>query len=467
MGSLFLIASCTSDTGTPSVRKAPAESTESLKQPVKGWIDGSPAEADRGARSEMDSASYGAAGSEKLLSATDAESSMAPPDPGSAFGSGEAEGVIAPPTDMSLRAGNVDDNEAFEEYLQYRQDALASGIEVHDFNPNGRYHFSVKDATGRPVLGADVVVRSGEKVVAQARTHSDGTAIVFVPVDAAADQQQSSFDVSVTKGESVQRQKLDGKRDVTFQFKEAIAAPPVQADVLFVIDATGSMGDEIEQLKSNMVTVAEQLGSLDPRPDIHFGMTVFRDEGDAFVTRTFDFTADVDALVAGLRAVEAGGGGDTPEAVNQALAEGIHTPAWRGPDTIKLMFLIGDAAPHLDQGTDYVKSIADAAAAGIKIHPVASSGLDDQGEFIFRQLALGTGGMFNFLTYGAAGAPSPGDSTTHHVSDYAVLSLDALIIELVKTELQAPAAEPAPPTEEPAPPTEEPKPSVPEPASGK
>jgi hypothetical protein len=70
---------------------------------------------------------------------------------------------------------------------------------------------------------------------------------------------------------------------------------------------------------------------------------------------------------------------------------------------------------------------------GIKIFPLASSGLDDQGEYIFRQLAQISSGKFLFLTYGAGGAP--GDETPHHVDDYSVLSLDELVVRLVEEEL--------------------------------
>jgi hypothetical protein len=104
---------------------------------------------------------------------------------------------------------------------------------------------------------------------------------------------------------------------------------------------------------------------------------------------------------------------------------------------VSLAFLVGDAAPHLDypDDSDYAVEVFEAAKRGIKIEPIASSGLDDQGEFVFRQLAQLTGGRFSFLTYGAAGAPEPGDTTTHHVDDYSVLSLDDLVVRLVSEEL--------------------------------
>ncbi|MGZ6995897.1 MAG: hypothetical protein ACXVIM_11850, partial [Acidimicrobiia bacterium] len=120
-----------------------------------------------------------------------------------------------------------------------------------------------------------------------------------------------------------------------------------------------------------------------------------------------------------------------------AVSDAIHKPSWRGGDTVSLAFLVGDAAPHLDYANDadYAKEVFEAAKRGIKIEPIASSGLDDQGEYIFRQLAELTGGRFSFLTYGAAGAPEPGDSTPNHVKDYSVLSLDDLVVRLVGDEL--------------------------------
>jgi hypothetical protein len=111
---------------------------------------------------------------------------------------------------------------------------------------------------------------------------------------------------------------------------------------------------------------------------------------------------------------------------------------WRSEDTVKLIFLVADAPPHLDyaQDYDYVEEMENAARNGIKIFPIASSGLDDQGEYIFRQLAQYTMGRFIFLTYeGPTNAGAPGDVTTHHVEDYSVENLDDLLVRLVEEEL--------------------------------
>ncbi len=196
------------------------------------------------------------------------------------------------------------------------------------------------------------------------------------------------------------------------------------------------MSDEIQQLKDNTISVSERIHTLPSEPNMRFWMTIYRDRGDLFISRTFDFTSDIQAFTDELAQVVAEGGGDYPESLNEGLHSAVHLPEWRVEETVSLIFLIADAPPHLDysQDYDYAQEIFNATEDGIKIIPLASSGLDDQGEYIFRQLAQMTAGKFLFLTYGAGGGP--GDDTIHHVDDYSVLSLDDLVVKVVEDELE-------------------------------
>jgi Mg-chelatase subunit ChlD len=354
----------------------------------------------------------------------------------------------APPTTLSdvippsnhrkgpgLRAGSVDDNAAFADYLKYRDEFRRLGIRVHDIDVSVRHVVTVVDEAGQPLLGAKVT--AGDQEV---RTGADGRALLFGNIGGFSARWG---DRSVT---------VDNTGDAGREHRVTIPVrrPEGRAklDVLFLIDTTGSMGDEIDRLKDSVRSVAERISGLpgnagelhqppQPQTDLRLGMTVYRDRGDLFVTRTFDFTSSVDVFKAALAEVRADGGGDTPEDLNAGLHQAVTSPSWRGDDTVKLMFLIADAPPHLDyqDGPDYADDVRDAARRGIKIMPIASSGLDDQGEYVFRQLAQITMARFTFLTYGADGV-SPGDDTDHHVSDYAVLALDDLIVRLVSDELR-------------------------------
>jgi hypothetical protein len=342
------------------------------------------------------------------------------------------------------RAGSVDDNELWDDYLRYRQDFLATGLPVSALEVEARQLLTVVDASGDPVLGADISVVDGAGAeVAHLRTYADGRAAFLAPtaVDPAT-QSRPLFTARVSKGSVSTEAPLEpGALSQSITLEAEISAP-TQVDVLFLIDTTGSMGDEIERLKASMISVSEQLSQLPSAPTVRFSMVLYRDRGDEYVTRTFDFTADTFAFTDALRGVVADGGGDTPESLNAALQDAVSGPSWLPDDTVKLVFLLSDAAPHLpgepgyEDEPDYVASVRQAAAQGIKIFPIASSGLDDQGEYVFRQLAQVTMGRFVFLTYGADGQ-SPGDSTSHHVdpSDYDVLALDQLVVELVGDEL--------------------------------
>ena len=336
-----------------------------------------------------------------------------------------AGGVIAPPANRSgpgLRAGSVDDNAAFSDYLKYRDEFRRLGIRVRDVDVSVRHVVTVVDEAGRPLLGA--VVREGDQEV---RSGPDGRALLFGDIGGATvEWNNASVAVDFADGRE-HRVSLPVRRP----------EGPAKLDVHFLIDTTGSMGDEIDRLKDSVRSVAERISGLPGNTDLRLGMTVYRDRGDLFVTRTFDFTSSVDVFKTALAEVRAGGGGDTPEDLNAGLHQAVTSPSWRGDDTVKLMFLIADAPPHLDyqDGADYADDVRAAARRGIKIMPIASSGLDDQGEYVFRQLAQITMARFTFLTYGADGA-SPGDQTDHPVSDYAVLALDDLVVRLVADELR-------------------------------
>lgn len=342
---------------------------------------------------------------------------------------------------LPVTAGSIDDNEAWDQYLRYRQAFDGLGLEVDRIPVESRQVITVVDAVGRPVLGADVQIQDANNVpVAQLRTYADGRAL-FHPLGFpdGSPSQRPGYRAAVTKGSARAQIELSaGQRAYTATLDQEVPRAPVQLDVLFLVDATGSMGDEIDRLKANIDSVSTQLAALPAQPDVHFAMTVYRDRGDLFVTRNFDFTSDRRQFAEALDAVEAGGGGDTPEDLNAALATAVTKPAWRGPDAVKLVFLIADAPPHLDypDSSPYAASLAQASAMGIKIMPIAASGLDDRGEYIFRQFAQLTLGRFVFLTYGADGR-SPGASTPHQVDpdEYSVLALDELVVKLATEEV--------------------------------
>ena len=377
------------------------------------------------------------------------EASVAATHGAAAPGQGSQARMPAPPM-QTLRptevvsAGRVDDNAAFSEYLAYR--ARTANLNPRDRDSAERYRVEVRDAGGRPAIDAEVALSWPGAAQSLRFARTDGAGQVWLHPRALLEPgllaRLSTLEVQVrSRAGEVQRAPLQRGQKPAVQLQLRNPEPPVARaplDLVFLVDATGSMADEIHKLRDSLRTIADRVGALPSQPDLCWGMVAYRDRGDAFLTRTHDLTDDLGAFQQSLSRLQAAGGGDYPEALNEALDETVHRISWRGAGTSRLVVLVADAPPHLDRGGPYHDEAAAAALArGIKLHAVGASGLDKQGEAIFRQLAQSTGGRFVFLTYRDANRPSsgPGNQTTHDVRDYSVDTLDELIVRLVRDEL--------------------------------
>lgn len=337
-----------------------------------------------------------------------------------------------------VTAGVVDDNANFSEYLAFRQRTQVTHRPV---DVAERYLLQVRDIAGRSVSDAEVRVQSPNGQAMWARTDAGGQ--VWIAPGAFDSSRATTYQITVRKpGRFGQTQATAflqrGQKSAVDVTLDAAAPPRAQLDLVFLIDATGSMGDEIDKLKSTLRTIAHEVSRLPAQPDLCFGLVAYRDKGDEYLIRSHDLTSDLGAFQAVLNQLRADGGGDYPEAMNEALHDTVHKLSWRGNGTTRMVFLLADAPPHLDYGgPQYDDSMQAALGKGIKVFSVGASGLDKQGEFVQRQIAQYTGGKFVFLTYDQAHNPAsgPGRETTHDVQNYSVGSLDRLIVRLVREDL--------------------------------
>ena len=396
------------------------------------WIDGTP----KWHPTESGSGELGSSGDfEESLAYSDSSPTEAlaeADDITSAGGTPPVTTIVTDQAQHRLTGGSIDDNENFDEYLAYRQSVQNLGISIRDLDPTGRIVLKVTGQNGLSIANTQVSI-SGDGVQVSLRTTSDGT-VRFHPEAYAASAgpftaTAGDVSVQVTRGESA---------TITTDL-QPFNSDSVALDVLFLLDATGSMSDEIYQLKATIGEVANRINRLPINVDESLAMTLYRDQGDTFLTATLDFTSDIDAFADALADVQADGGGDYPEALDEALAEALTKPTWRSDSsTVQLIFLVADAPPQIAREVQvpYTDSMITAAQRGIKILPVASSGTDDTAEYVFRQLAQFTGGRYVFLTYGAAGRAT-GPSTDITERDYEELSLDDLIVRTIVEELES------------------------------
>jgi Mg-chelatase subunit ChlD len=168
-------------------------------------------------------------------------------------------------------------------------------------------------------------------------------------------------------------------------------------EAVFVLDTTGSMGGMIETAKEKIWSIATTLAQGDPAPEISIGLVAFRDRGDQYVTRVIDLTRDLDAMYVELMKLEAAGGGDVPEAVNEALHDAIHKISWsQNPDSYKVVFLVGDAPPQMNYPDDvkYPDTLAIAASKGIIVNTIQCGDMQATTHHWQRIAALGQGRYF-------------------------------------------------------------------------
>ena len=405
-----MVASDTAATGEPSEAKKPEAGLEHAREDKAA-----------GAPPPMPAPSVvGERGSSKALS-----------------GSAGFESSRSVPSASGLKAGFSDDNAQFGYFVDFLK--KYGDVEHFIYDISERISIRVLDSAGKPVADASVVVRAGNETLASGLTRADG-GYRFYP--AATGTSAKAFAVTAASGgKSVSTDvKRDGARLVELRLGGPRKIPdPLPLDVLFVMDTTGSMGEEIERLKATIEIIYANLTGLKPRPLVRFGLVLYKDRGDEYVTQVVPFTDDLDAFQAKLDPVRADGGGDGPEDLESALDDAVNAMDWN-EDGLRLAFVVTDAEAHLDYNRDYtyVDAAVDARDRAIKLYTIGTGGLPLEGEYLLRQVAQLTDARYIFLTYGEGSEAEGGaeGSVSHHTgSNFQTDKLEAIIIRFVKEEV--------------------------------
>jgi len=347
-------------------------------------------------------------------------------------------GPAALPSTSGLKAGFADDNRQFNYFLSFLEEYR--DVEHFPLNIQERIILRITDSAGKTIPNAQITVSADGQVAAAGRTFADGTFLFFPAETSSA---ASLFEVRITHDQisndiTVRR---DGPRTLEVPFQQPRPAyDSVPLDLLFILDTTGSMGEEIERLKTTIDIINANLTALSSRPQVRFGMVLYKDLGDEYRTQVIPLTSDMDSFRSDLSRVDAAGGGDYPEDLQAALDDAIHKVDWNEKG-VRLGFIITDATAHLttyDQPYTYTEAARDAKAKAIKLFSVGTGGLDVAGEYVLRQISQFTSAKYIFLTYGEEGESeggAPGSVSHHTGANYETDKLEAIIIRFAKEEL--------------------------------
>jgi len=284
----------------------------------------------------------------------------------------------------------------------------------------------VKDVRDEPLVNVTVKLYDAKNtLVSQMKTDMKGRAVLVY--EKLHIQRTEDFVAKVVFDDKVYGRILK-KKSENVEFVLPIKSNCEAAvDIMFTIDATGSMSDEIAYLQSELNYI---LQNIDQRiKEKRVGLVFYRDRLDEYLVRDFEFSSNLSEVQSHLNAQNAAGGGDFEEAVEEALKVSV-AAEWNTKASARLLFLILDAPPHFTQENVSIiqNQIKLAKEKGIKIIPIVASGADKELEFLMRFFSVATNGTYVFLT------DDSGVGNTHlkpTTADFKVEKLNELMIRLI------------------------------------
>ncbi|MDY7098674.1 MAG: vWA domain-containing protein [Pseudomonadota bacterium] len=335
-----------------------------------------------------------------------------------------------------LTAGEHDDLLNHELYADYvRKSGVGQKVRnLPRVDASRLLTVEVRDKKGRAVPFADVELRCSDGNTLNLKTVADGRAVFFPEHD------RLSRNVSVRiKGGEWRRLIISdeaGAQTIKITARDAAAAVK-KLDLALVVDVTGSMSDELRYLQAELESIVGDLRDRHRGLDIRVGFTFYRDEGDAFVTRTYPFDGDIGKARSHIAAQFAQGGGDYPEAMQDALIRAAGQD-WRD-DAVKTLLLVADAPPHNQDIPLTWQAAEHLRQSRVHIVPVGASGVADTAEYMMRAMAAVTQSRYTFLTEDS-GIGNP--KAPPAIDCYLVTRLDQLLRRVIDSQISGRRIEP-------------------------
>lgn len=341
-----------------------------------------------------------------------------------------------------LTAGDVDDTLNLPAFNRFLQRAMAeTGLSTPSLGAPFALQV-INGATGQPAPGLRVTLSHGGRVFYDGYSGVDGNVTVFPATRGAKGASRATLKVfGLEFGQTLTEQTMRaGVARHTVRVAKAGGWDPQFLDMAFMVDTTGSMADELDWLTKDLARIVRRAKARAPGVDIRYGLVLYRDHGDAYVVRNMGFTKNLSTMRRWLRAQQASGGGDYPEAAAAALESAVALN-WRRGQGERLLFHIADAPPHARDAGRYLRAARAGAAKNIQIFGLGASGVALESEYLMRQAAAMSEGRYLFLTDDSGVGYAHAEPT---VSCYVVTQLSGLMARVIGSELSGQRIEPAP-----------------------
>ncbi len=459
----------TEKAGEDKVAENSAEKADDSKAAVEESLPGDGAEAsDRSMEKESEAGSTKTSEFGKLIG----ESELAyEPDPGF-YDDASSEEVYKSTKDVEVPEEDMSDIDIDDPYYPIENNAEALLLTAGRWNDNANWGFFLNlvnsDLISFPRYGLEPVNRIAVKLVDEdgnpikgcvieayynggadadtpiwtSRTNKNGYAYVFcydtenaknvtvVAYDSSKSEKIADGSVEIASNDDSGQNGAEKEKNLVAVNSEielkasAKSAENNGMQVMFIIDTTGSMGDEITYLQKDFAKIVEDVDV----ENIAYSVNFYRDTSDNYVTKCNPFSTDIKDIQKKLNDEYAGGGGDFPEAVAQILTETMNSGEWKD-DCAKVAFLVFDAPPHDGTDAEILAAVKLAAAKGIHLVPVVASQADRDTELFGRALAIMTDGEYVFLTDDSG----IGDSHLEPIiGDYEVQKLHDVIVDIIE-----------------------------------
>ncbi|WP_144282215.1 TonB-dependent receptor plug domain-containing protein [Chryseobacterium echinoideorum] len=346
----------------------------------------------------------------------------------------EKEEVL--PKSGQLTAGEVNDFSKWNYWVDIAVPTLERYKNEWKFFPERRVSVQLVNKNKKPIVGEKIkLINDKNEVVWESITNNLGNAELWINPMNGSEQNLEKYTLKDQSNNVISNHPKEFKNGQNLIVLDKPCIEKRTLDLAFVVDATGSMGDEIAYLQSELLDVLKKVESNLKNTEVRYGSVFYRDKGDEYVTKKFDFNDDANQLLKFIKEQNASGGGDFPEAVVEAMDVSVNELKWSDKNSAKIMFLILDAPPHqseenIDKLFNYIKT---AAQKGITIIPLSASDIDKQTEYLMRTFALMTNGTYSFLTNHSGIGNNHIEPT---VESYEVEKLNDLLLRLILQRAQ-------------------------------